>query len=204
MRRSVGGVAHTVPMTITVRPATSFPDVCTLLAPRNRDSTNCFCLSYRVPHQQNAAMRGPARFDFVENLMAASELPIGVLAYDGDTVVGWAAIAPRTHTTYDRGRTIPRLDDLDVWSLWCLRTRPGHRKQGITGRLIEGATRFAFEHGAPAVESYPVDSGGERIEPTMAYMGTVPMFEAAGYARAGETSSVITGRPRIIMRRYPD
>ena len=39
---------------------------------------------------------------------------IGVLAYDGDEVVGWAAVAPRADTTFQRNRKIPRIDDLDA------------------------------------------------------------------------------------------
>ena len=30
----------------------------------------------------------------------------------------------------------PHLDDLPVWSLWCIRVRPGFRKRGITAALI--------------------------------------------------------------------
>ena len=56
--------------------------------------------------------------------------PPGVLAYDGDEVVGWAAIHPRADTTFARNRKIPHVDDLDVWSLWCVRVRPGHRGRG--------------------------------------------------------------------------
>jgi len=39
-------------------------------------------------------------------------------------------------------------NDLPVWSLWCIRVRPGHRKQGISHTLIAGAVEFAREHGA--------------------------------------------------------
>ena len=61
--------------------------------------------------------------------------PPGVLAYDGDEVVGWAAVHPRADTSFARNRKIPHVDDLDVWSLWCIRVRPGHRGAGIAHHL---------------------------------------------------------------------
>ena len=114
----------------------------------------------------------------------------GVLAYDGDEVVGWAAIAPRANTNFARNRKIPHVDDLEVWSLWCIRTRPGHRGQGISHALVEGAVDFARRNGAPAVEGYPVDNKGAKVDQTMAYVGTRAMFEKAGFTKAADTDSV--------------
>ena len=81
-------------MAIEVRPATVFEDVATLVGPKNPQSSVCFCLSYRIPSKENVALKGPERADRVRRLMA-EEGPIGVLAYDGDEPVGWAAVAPR-------------------------------------------------------------------------------------------------------------
>lgn len=127
--------------------------------------------------------------------------PPGVLAYDGDEVVGWAAVAPRAETSFARSRVIPHLDDLDVWSVFCIRVRPGHRKGGIAHHLLRGAVAFAEDNGAPAIEGYPVDNGGERVDSTMAYVGTIGLFEAAGFVKASDTTSVIDGFPRVLMRK---
>jgi len=129
------------------------------------------------------------------------DLPPGVLAYDGDDGVGWAAVHPRADTAFARSRTIPRVDDADVWSVWCIRVRPGHRGKGISHRLPEGAVDFADSHGAPAIEGYPVDNAGGKVDTTMAYVGTRRLFEAAGFTKAADTASVVNGFPRILMRR---
>ena len=42
----------------------------------------------------------------------------------------------------------------------CVVVRGGWRRQGVTSQVIEGAVAFAAEHGAPAVEAYPVDAEG--------------------------------------------
>jgi len=67
--------------------------------------------------------------------------------------------------------------------------------------LLEGAVSFAREHGAPAVEGYPVDNQGEKVDMTMAYVGTRALFEATGFTFAARTDSVSGGFPRVIMRR---
>ncbi|WP_324277604.1 GNAT family N-acetyltransferase [Blastococcus brunescens] len=119
----------------------------------------------------------------------------GVLAYDGDEVVGWAAIHPRAGTSFARNRRIPVLDDLDVWSLWCVRVRPGHRGTGISHALVGGAVEFARDRGAPVVEAYPVDNRGAKVDLTMAYVGTRALFERAGFTKAADTDSVLNGFP---------
>ena len=55
-------------------------------------------------------------------------------------------------------------------------------------------------HGAPAVEGYPVDNGDRKVDTTMAYVGTRAMFERAGFTQAADTTSVLNGFPRVLMR----
>jgi GNAT superfamily N-acetyltransferase len=195
----VGGGGHTGTMPIEVRPAERFDDVRTMLGPQRPDANVCWCLSYRLPGAENRALAGEARGRRVRELMV--EGPPGVLAYDGDEVVGWAAVHPRADTSFATTRRIPRLDDRDVWSLWCIRVRPGHRGQGIAHALVDGAVAFARERGAPAIEGYPVDNDGAKVDLTMAYVGTRALFERAGFRLASATDSVLNGFPRVLMRR---
>lgn len=186
-------------MSIEVRPAAVFDDVKALVGPKSPDASVCWCLSYRIPSKVNNAMRGQERGAFVARLL--DEGPLGVLAYDGDVPVGWAAVAPRADTTFARNRKIPHVDDLPVWSLWCIRVRPGHRGKGISHRLIEGAIEFARDRGAPALEAYPLDNGSAEVDQTMAYAGLRANFEAAGFVHVADTTSVLSGHPRVLMRR---
>jgi GNAT superfamily N-acetyltransferase len=124
-----------------------------------------------------------------------------VLAYDGGQVVGWAAVAPRAQLPFERSRKIPHVDDLPVWSVWCIRVRPGHRGRGISHALLRGAVDYAASNGAPAVEGYPADNGDRRVDPTMAFVGTRRLFEQAGFTKAADTDAVAGGFPRVLMRR---
>ena len=189
-------------VTLETRPATvdRFDDVATMVGPRRPDANVCWCLSHRIDSRLNRELVGPARGEFVRELCSRDVAP-GVLAYDGDEVVGWAAVAPRSELPVARSTKIPRVDDLPVWSVICLRVRPGHRGRGISHVLLDGAVDHARSHGAPAVEGYPVDNQGERVDLTMAYVGTRAVFERAGFTKVADTDAVSGGFPRVVMRR---
>ena len=187
-------------MAIDVRPATAFADVKTMVGPKRPDANVCWCLSYRLTSsKENQGLVGPARGKRVQQLVRQRPPP-GVLAYDGDEVVGWAAVHPRADTSFTRNRKIPHVDDLDVWSVWCIRVRPGHRREGISHHLLAGAVDFARSNGAPAIEGYPVDNKGAKVDLTMAYVGTMSLFEQGGFAKVADTDSVLNGFPRVLMR----
>lgn len=185
-------------MVIEVRPAEVFDDVATMVGPKRPDANVCWCLSYRIPSRLNRELTGPARGEYVLSLMR--EGPPGVLAYDQGEVVGWAAVRPRRDTSFATNRKIPHVDELDVWSVWCIRVRPGFRGRGISHRLLEGAVAHARGCGAPAIEGYPVDNAGQKVDLTMAYVGTRALFERAGFHKAADTSSVLNGFSRVLMR----
>lgn len=187
-------------MAIEVRPATRFVDVRAVVGPKRPDANVCWCLSYRLTSsKENLSLKGPERGERVKQLVRQNPPP-GVLAYDGDEVVGWAGVHPRADTSFATNRKIPHVDDVDVWSVWCIRVRPGHRGEGISHHLLEGAVQFARDHGAPAIEGYPVDNEGAKVDLTMAYVGTRRLFERAGFTKAADTDSVINGFPRVLMR----
>jgi GNAT superfamily N-acetyltransferase len=188
----------------TVHPATHarFDDVRTMVGPKNPTSSVCWCLSHRIPARENRSLVGQERADLVEALTRRRTKP-GVLAYDGEEVVGWAAVAPRADLPFARSTKIPHVDDRDAWSIWCIRVRPGHRGRGISHVLLDGAVAYAVQQGAPVLEGYPVDNQGAKVDLTMAYVGTRALFERAGFTLASRTEATSAGLPRVIMRRDP-
>lgn len=187
-------------MTFDVRPVTlaRFEDFGDVINGNRRD-THCWCLSHRLSPAEIGA-RGDTR----EAAMRAvvDEAPPGVLLYDDDTPVAWCSISPRNRIPkLLRSRVIRPVDDLDVWSIICVVVRGGHRRRGLTKHLLEGAVAYANSAGAPAVEAYPVDAGGNRIDTTMAFVGTRAMFEAVQFEVVGTTDATGSGLPRVVMRR---
>jgi GNAT superfamily N-acetyltransferase len=131
----------------------------------------------------------------------ATEPGPGVLVYVDEVVAGWCSIAPRA--SYRRllnSRTIPVLDDRDVWAAVCFVVRVGYRRHGLMHRLLRGAVQHADAAGAEVVEGYPVETGGGRVDVTSGYVGTVELFEGAGFERAAPTTGRSGGQPRWVMR----
>jgi GNAT superfamily N-acetyltransferase len=188
-------------VSIKVKPATTarFDDVATMLGPKNPDSSVCWCLSHRLDSKTNRELVGPARGEHVRKLCGRKVAP-GVLAYEDDEAVGWAAVAPRSELPFARSRKIPHVDQLPVWSVWCVRVRPGHRGRGISHALLKGAVAYARSQRATAIEGYPVDTKGKKVDLTMAYVGTRSLFERAGFTKAADSDSVSGGFPRVVMR----
>jgi GNAT superfamily N-acetyltransferase len=184
-----------------VWPATKarFADVVIMLGPKNPESSVCWCLSHRLDWKTNRELTGPARGEYVRKLCHRKVAP-GVLAYCDGEVAGWAAVAPRSELPLARSAKIPHVDALPVWSVWCIRVRPGYRGRGISHVLLDGAVACARSQGAPAIEGYPVDNRGEKVDLTMAYVGTRKLFEDAGFTKAADTRSVAGGFPRVLMR----
>lgn len=189
-------------MVVRVEAATvdRFEDLATMLGPKRPDASVCWCLSHRVDSKTNAELVGTQRGAYVRSLCGTDDGP-GVLAYDDGDVVAWAAVAPRAELPFARSRKIPHVDDLPTWSIWCIRVRPGFRGRGYALPVLEGAVEYACVRGAPAVEGYPVDNRGEKVDVTMAYVGTRSLFERAGFIEAAATDAVSGGFPRVVMRR---
>jgi GNAT superfamily N-acetyltransferase len=189
-------------MGFEVRPATpDRVDDFVAVANPNRRATHCWCLSHRLTAPEIAELGGGSREEAFRALCARANPP-GVIGYDDGEPVGWCSIGPRAENTrLTRSRLITPIDDLPVWSIVCVVVRGGRRRRGYTTPLIEGAVAHAAAHGAPAVESYPVDAGSGRIDLTMAFVGTRAMFEKAGFTVAGTTGATASGLPRLVMRR---
>ena len=99
---------------IEVRPARDFEGMATMFAPKNPESSVCWCLSWRLSSKENRSLTGTARAEKVRELAARDTAP-GVLAYLDGEVAGWAGVAPRADLhPFANSRKIPHVDDLPV------------------------------------------------------------------------------------------
>ncbi len=175
-----------------------FDDFADVVNTRRRES-HCWCLSHRLPARQIEALGGGSREEAMRCLTRSEPAP-GVVTYRDGVPVGWCSISPRTEIPLMvASKKYQALDDVPVWSIICVVVRSGHRRQGITTPLLEGAVEYARAAGAPAVEAYPVDPEG-RMDLTMAFVGTKAMFERVGFRQIGVTDAVASRMPRLVMR----
>jgi len=180
--------------TEVVPAAGRWDDFASFMVPRS--GSGCVCMVYR-----NSSLDMSGRIGHMRSLCEGEPGP-GVLAYVDGEVAGWCSVAPKsTHRALVNSRTIPHVDDEDVWSIVCFVVRPGFRRRGLMHELLDGAVEHAQLRGAPAVEGYPVDPDGDRIDQMSGYVGTVQLFEAHGFERTCRTSGRRGGKQRWLVRR---
>jgi len=184
-------------MGVQVLPATGrWDDFASFMLPRKPGAGGCVCMAYR-----NSSLDMPGRIAHMRELCAAEPGP-GVLAYVDGEPAGWCSVAPKsTYRALVRSRTIPHVEDEGAWSVVCFVVRPGFRRRGLLHQLLEGAIGHAHSMGAAALEGYPVDPGGERVDQASGYLGTVALFEAHGFSRVCKTAGQVRGKPRWLVRR---
>ena len=119
--------------------------------------------------------------------------PPGLLAFDGDTAVGWCQLTPRDVLPWlDRAWRLKRVDDAAVWSLSCFYVRKGYRRKGVTETLIGAALNAARCAKVPALEAYPLDA---ELTPSASSTGYASTFSRAGFKTVARRVP-----PRPIMR----
>jgi len=166
------------------------------MVPRKPGGHGCVCMAYR-----NSSLDLPRRISHMRSLCAAEPGP-GVLAYVDGHVAGWCSVAPKpTYRALVNSRTIPHVDDDDIWSVVCFVIGVGFRRRGLMHDLLDGAVVHALDSGAPALEGYPVETSGGRVDQNSGYVGTVNLFESHGFHRVGPTTGKRGGKPRWLVRR---
>jgi GNAT superfamily N-acetyltransferase len=167
-----------MPARLTVRPVTSatWDDFVQLFQARGSPHY-CWCSVYRFAdaHEMKGADKQAAMKSLVDG-----HTPIGVLAYDGGTPVGWCSIAPReSYIKLGRSRTMPRVTDADTptWTVLCFFVVRPARGAGVSAALLAGAVKYARAAGAQVIEGYPHDTAG--ISAT--HRGHSSVFAAAGF-----------------------
>ena len=181
---------------ITVAPldADRWADLVTLFGPERGAYGRCWCMWWRISGREFDALGGEGRHAaFRERTQQPP--PPGLLAYRDRTPVGWVAVGPRQEfARLNRSPLLKPVDDTPVWSITCLYVDAAHRRSGVAGQLIAAAVELAAEHGAAAVEAYPVDVAA-RVADSQVYTGTAGMFADAGF------EEVARRRHRPVVRR---
>lgn len=169
-------------------------DLVELFGPRGAIA-GCWCMFWRVPGSKVTVANGESNKSGLRALVDDGR-PTGLLAYRDGEVAGWCAVAPRAdYGRLQRSRKLRPVDDLPVWSIPCFYIHRSHRRSGVAAALLDAAVEHARANGAVAVEGYPLDPEGGRAPTSSAYVGVLPMFEAAGFEEIARRE----GRP--IVRR---
>ena len=176
-------------MELTVRPLTpdrwaAFED----LFGRGGASNGCWCMYWRVGPRYHDRPRPENKRERQE--LTGFPQPPGLLAFDRDVAVGWCELAPRGDLWWlSQVRFLRPVDDLEVWSIPCFYVRRTYRHHGVMGALINAAINAAAAAGAPALESYPVDTNVPGHTHNL-FPGVASVFAGYGF--------------EVVARRKPD
>lgn len=163
----------------------------------------CWCASFRVrgmtfrnaSAQENRAVLERA----VEELEGRAP---GLIAYREGEAIGWVSLGPREdYERLQHSKVLAPIDDRPVWSIVCFVVGRRARGTGVASALLEAAVAYARVHGATILEAYPVETKGGRIPSANAYMGTLGMFERAGFTVAERRQWNRSTAVRPIVRR---
>jgi GNAT superfamily N-acetyltransferase len=167
------------------------------------DPKTCWCMFWRLRSRDwSFANAGESRERFLALVDAARDPAPGLLAFEDGRAIGWVSIGPRAdYERLEHSKVRPAIDDTPVWSIVCFVVSRTSRRRGLTRQLLDAAVAYARDHGAPAVEAYPVRPAKERIPAALGYTGLLSTFEAAGFEVVREIDSPQATVRRVIVRR---
>ena len=171
-------------VTITVQPVSEalFDDVQKVFGATGQ-AARCQCQGYRLGWYAQHSDDVQGRRELLRDQVTEGYGLVGHL--DGEPV-GWCSLAPRSDYTHLRqttwkGRDEDK-DDAGIWAVTCFLTRAGFRRQGVSRALAAGTIDLARDHGARAVEAYPMKPApGKDVSWGDLHVGALSAFLAAGY-----------------------
>ncbi len=166
----------------------------------------CYCQHFKVRDCDWSSVAIRARQDRLREQTRCGDpqapTTTGLVAYLEREPVGWVAVEPRT--AYPRllrtrtawtGRRENRTD-ASVWAVTCFVTRKGYRKRGVTYALAAATVDYAREHGALALEAYPmITEPDKEITWGELHIGSRQVFADAGFTEVSRPSL-----RRVVMR----
>jgi hypothetical protein len=147
---------------------------------KNGACAGCWCMYWYQTHTEFIHSQYEPNRLAMKALVESGEIP-GLMAYQGETPVGWVSVAPREkYASLQRSRVLAPIDDQSVWSIVCYYIPAKHRKKGLMVYLTQIAKDYARSKGAHLLEAYPMDKE-TRLSSLSAYMGVKSVLEKAGF-----------------------
>jgi GNAT superfamily N-acetyltransferase len=145
-------------MKLTIRPFTpSLWPALEALFGKGGASNGCWCMYWRIGPEYHKRPREKNKTAL--HRIVNQGPPPGLLALDGERVVGWCQLTPRRDLSWLNRKHAPEpVDDVPVWVASCFYIRRGYRRRGVMSSLIVEALKAAKRASAPALEAYPVDT----------------------------------------------
>jgi len=165
----------------------------------------CWCWWWRLAGVERwDDVKGEVAYERLRHAVQTGRVH-GMLAFDGETPVGWCSFEPRA--SLPRLERSPRFRGTSaegVWFVGCFFIQRGWRHRGLAEVLLGKAIEVMEREGARAVEAVPKETRGHPQADAFLFTGTYGMFEQLGFHTTmdarGRTTVMrwepISGRPR--------
>jgi GNAT superfamily N-acetyltransferase len=154
---------------------------------QNGACAGCWCLWWRLPHNQWIAQKGEGNRKAMRSLVARRQTP-GLLAYADGQAVGWCAVAPREqYPRLGTSRVLKPVDEQPVWSVTCFFVAREFRRRGVTVALLKAAADFARRRGGRILEGYPTEPRKDQAD-AFVFTGLASAFRQAGFREVARRS----------------
>jgi len=161
----------------------------------------CWCMWWRVERGGRLweETKGDRARHRLQELVTSGKAQ-GILAYAGDTPVGWCAFGPRSD--FPRLETVKayhRDDAANVWSIPCFYIDRRWRGRGLARGLLQAALAAMRARGATLVEAYPVTATkeGARLAAAFSWTGPLNIFRDVGFEEVQRSSPT---KPLVRLR----
>ena len=148
----------------------------------------CWCMFWRLKNAEFERLKGDGNKRAMRRLIRSGVVP-GILAYDKKEPVGWCSVGPRhDFIRLENSRILKEVDRQKVWSITCLFIAKEYRRRGVSGQLLEEATRYAAKMGAKIVEGYPFDPQKDKMPDPFVWTGLLKTYRKVGFIEVARRS----------------
>ena len=190
-------------MDLTVEPLTRarWADLEAIFSARGCSvARSCWCVYYRESGPSTVLAPGERLRDHRRRELQAwssSEMPAGLIGYEGGRPVGWVSLGPRgSYRKLEKSPVMKPVDGQPAWSVVCFVVPAEHRRRGVVSRLLAGAAEYARQRGVRLLEAYPVDRQAAP-QAEGGWFGSLAMYHDAGFAEVARRKPA---RPVVRLR----
>jgi GNAT superfamily N-acetyltransferase len=155
---------------------------------------SCYCMAYHVPDSEDWQARTAEQNRADKAALIVRGEAHGVLAYDGERVIGWCHAAPRARLPSLAALAQPGEPET-VGAIACFVIAAPYRRQGVAARLLDAACDRLRELGMTEVQAGPPK---KPISDARAYHGPLSLYLNAGFERIYETDDIVVVRKSLV------
>ncbi|HZL82158.1 MAG TPA: GNAT family N-acetyltransferase [Candidatus Deferrimicrobium sp.] len=159
----------------------------------------CWCWHWRLAEGEHwDDVKGEVAHERLHQAVQSGSVH-GMLAFDGETSVGWCSFEPRAslprleRSPRFKGRPAER-----VWFVGCFFIQRSWRRRGLAELLLGKAIEVMEREGARAVEAVPTATHGRPQADAFLFTGTYEMFERLGF----HTTMDARGKTTVMRREF--